>query len=300
MTSKREKRAFVLAGGGSRGALEVGALRALLEAGIQPDLLVGSSVGAVNAVFLSINGFSEASLDKLEDAWREAMRADLLPANMVWLTVRVLFNRLNTHPYQRLREYFIAQGISPDLHFADLQGPPVVLVSADLNTGQPVYYGADPSESVLEGLVASTALPPWMHPVMVDDHFLMDGGAISNLPIEPAILHGATEIFALSLFDPAATKADAYGFGPFWEKLMVTLEARQIYMETRLAEALDIPVFMAELRISPSVALWNFSQTERMFQVGYEQTNSALEKWEPPKRRVAFWAVNALRRIARG
>ncbi len=52
---KRKKLAFVLSGGGARGALQVGALRALLEAGIKPDMLVGTSIGAANAALFALN-----------------------------------------------------------------------------------------------------------------------------------------------------------------------------------------------------------------------------------------------------
>ncbi len=286
---RTRKRAFVLAGGGARGALQIGALRALLEADICPDFLVGTSVGAVNAAFLSIYGFNASALDKLEAAWRVASKADLLPANVTWLTVRVLFNRLNTHPYQRLREYFVAQGLSPDLRFADLPGPPSILVSADLNSAQPVYFGAHPQDSVLDGVVASTALPPWVHPVNDDGRFLMDGGAVSNLPIEPAILHGATEIIALNLDAPAAVTPEDYGFGPFWAKLMTTIGARQIYMERRLAQALGIPLYQVDLAPDHPLPLWDFSQTERMFLWGYEQMQAALSDWQLSDEKPGLW-----------
>ncbi len=291
---KKRKRAFVLSGGGARGALQVGALRALLEAGIQPDLLVGSSVGAINAVFLALHGFNAEGLDNLEASWRDAAKADLLPANTTWLTVRVLFNRLRTHPYNRMREFFIAQGISPDLRFADLPGPPVVLVSADLNAYQPVYYGPHPEQSVLEGVTASTALPPWIHPLESDGHFLMDGGVVSNLPIEPAILHGATEIIALGLSNPAAIDVDAYGFAPFWAKLLTTVEERQIYMERIFAEARGVPLQLIDLRTNPPVPIWDFSHTEAMFAEGYAQTRAALQNKAP---KPTLW--HRLRRLAR-
>src|SRR3970282_1559461 len=89
----KRKLAFVLGGGGARGALQVGALRAVLEAGYQPDLLVGTSIGAVNASYLAINGFNQESLVGLARAWHDAAHADLLPANYLWLTVRSLFRR---------------------------------------------------------------------------------------------------------------------------------------------------------------------------------------------------------------
>jgi len=82
--------AFVMSGGGARGALEAGALRALLEAGIRPDMLVGTSIGAVNAACLALNGLDGTGLAGLETAWRDAAAADLLPANYLWQTLRAL------------------------------------------------------------------------------------------------------------------------------------------------------------------------------------------------------------------
>ena len=272
----RRSLAFVLAGGGARGALQVGALRALLEAGIRPDLVIGTSVGAINAVFLGLHGFTPEALDLLEAAWFAAAKAELLPPNPAWITMRVVFNRMHFRPDHRLRDFFISQGLTPDLHFGDLPGPLMILVSADLNRAQPVFYGADPQQSVLDGILASTALPPWVHPLEVEDRFLMDGGSISNLPIEPAILHGATEIIALDLPTRGEIDHEAHGFGPFWTKLLTTIGDRQIYLEMELARVKDIPVHLVELTARPPVPIWDFSQTQILLETGYQQMKSAL------------------------
>lgn len=269
--------AFVLAGGGARGALQVGALRALLEAGIRPDLVVGTSAGAINVVFLGLHGFTPESLDLLEATWFAAAKTELLSPNPAWITMRVVFNRIRFRPDYRLRDFFMAQGLTPDIHFGDLPGPSMILVSADLNRSQPVYYGADPQQSVLDGVLASTALPPWVHPLEIEDRFLMDGGAISNLPIEPAILHGATEIIALDLPSRGEIVQEAHGFGPFWTKLLTTIGDRQIYLEMELARAKGIPVHLVELMARPPVPIWDFSQTQILLETGYQQMKSALE-----------------------
>ena len=272
----RRSLAFVLAGGGARGALQVGALRALLEAGIRPDLVIGTSVGAINAVFLGLHGFTPEALDLLKAAWFAAAKAELLPPNPAWITMRVVFNRMHFRPDHRLRDFFISQGLTPDLHFGDLPGPLMILVSADLNRAQPVFYGADPQQSVLDGILASTALPPWVHPLEVEDRFLMDGGSISNLPIEPAILHGAAEIIALDLPTRGEIDQEAHGFGPFWTKLLTTIGDRQIYLEMKLARVKDIPVHLVELTARPPVPIWDFSQTQILLETGYQQMKSAL------------------------
>jgi NTE family protein len=271
MTARKQTLAFALGGGGARGALQAGALRALLEAGIQPDLLVGTSIGAVNAVFLAMHGFSPQALDQLDAAWYAAAKADLFPTSTTWLTLRVFFNRIRAGRYQRLREFFIAQGIAPDLRFADLLHFRVVLVSADLNSHQPVYYGSDPKESVLSALLASAALPPWVHPIESDGRFLMDGGAVSNLPVEPAIVHGATEVIAVGLSNLDEIDPSAHGFGPFWTKYLNTVEARQISLELQLARAKNIPVHMVNFKTDTPLPPWDFSRTHFLLEDGYRQ-----------------------------
>lgn len=271
------KLAFVFGGGGARGALQAGALRALLEAGIRPDLLVGTSIGAVNAVFLAMRGFTSQALDQLNAAWFAAAKADLFPANATWLTLRVFYNRIHARPYQRLKEFFISQGITPDLRFADLPYFPVIAVSTDLNHHQPVYYGSDPKQFVLDGLLASTALPPWIHPLETNGRFLMDGGAVSNLPIAPAIAHSATEVIALELSDPDEIDPRAHGFGPFITKYLAIVEARQISLELELARAKNVPVHMVYFKTDSPVPPWDFSRTSSLLEDGYRQMRLALE-----------------------
>lgn len=279
--SQSAKIAFVLAGGGARGALQVGAMRALLEAGIHPDLMVGSSIGAVNAAFIGLHGFSDEALQALESAWIAAAGADLLPPNPVWITMRVLLNRVRMRPYHRVKDFLISQGLTPEMHFCDLQGPKPILVSSELNSGQPVCYGDDPQDSVLEGVLASAALPPWIHPIETEDRFLMDGGALSNLAIEPAMLHGATEIYALNLPYRGDIDKKAHGFGPFWSKLLSSVMDRQVYLELQLAREKGIPVRFVELSIEPPIPVWDFSQPRRQIDAGYQQMKTFLDAEAP-------------------
>jgi len=281
-------RTFVLGGGGARGALQVGALRALLEAGFQPDLLVGTSVGAINATYLAMRGATLASLGGLIQAWHDAVAADLLPANYLWLTLRVMFNRVGWRPHHRMRDFFVAHGFSPDLRFGDIRGIRLILVAADLNNGRAILYGVDPQQSVLEGLLASTALPPWVHPIEADGHFLMDGGVVSTLPIEPALVQGAREIIALDLADPRQIPlAEAHGFGPFLGRLMNTIEQRQRDMEMALAAARGVPVWHIALQGEQPVAIWDFSHTSELIEQGCVITRREMAHWS--LRRQSKW-----------
>ncbi len=283
----RKPLAFVLSGGGARGALQVGAIRALLEAGFRPDLLVGTSIGAANATYLAVRGLNLEAIDGLVEAWHAATEADLLPANYLWLTLRVLFNRGGRQPADRIRDFLIAQGLPPDLRFGDIEGVRLILVAADLNAGRPMLYGLEPRQSVLEGLLASTALPPWSYPLEKDGRFLMDGGVVSNLPVEPALTLGARAIIALDLSDPRVIPTGGHSFGPFLGKLMRTIEKRQTDLELALAAAHGVPVHHLILRSDEPIPVWDFQHTDELIARGYEIARREIARWPPE--RPAWW-----------
>ena len=272
-----KKLAFALSGGGSRGALQVGAMYALLEYGLQPDLLIGVSVGAANATFLALNGFSRDSLDRLAAIWRDAVSSELLPANYVWLTVRAMFGRSSRDPSRHLRDFLIANGITPELCFGEIKQPQLILVSSDLNTAKPVLHGVLPEDKVLDALLLSTALPPWFMPVSKQGRYLMDGAVVSHLPVEPALKIGATEIVGLDLSASLEMLDAGDGVRGFFNRLIRSVERRQIDLELELAEARGIPVLYIGLQLESSIQIWDFHHTEDLIAKGYDITMRVIE-----------------------
>ncbi len=270
--------AFVLGGGGARGALQAGALRALLESGRQPDLLVGCSAGAINAAFLALHGFSLQALDQLDAAWGRTAKIDLLPSNYIWVTLRSMLRAARPTPADRIREFFMANGFTPELRFSDLKGPRVLIVSADLNTGTPVLHGENPDDGVLDALLMSTALPPWAMPVKNQDRYLMDGSIVSALPIEPALKAGATDVVALDLTDPRDPFGQANGFGVFLNKLAYAVEQRQVDLELELARARGVPLLYIQLVATRQVPIWDFRHTAQLIVEGYQTAKRLLEQ----------------------
>jgi NTE family protein len=276
--------AFVLGGGGGRGALQAGALRALLEAGYMPSMLVGTSAGAVNAAYLAIMGIDLKGIAALEQAWREAARLNMYPSNYLWLSVRAVFNRPTPVVYQRVTDFFVSHGVTRELRFKDIHGARVYLVAADLNNGHPRIFGQDLQDSVLEGLLASTALPPWVTPIHRPGQLLIDGGALSNLPVEPALSLGATEIIALDIRDFRDVPAEMQGFGSFLSRLIGTVENRQVEMELALAAARRVRVRHIHLKWKDPVPVWDFSRTADLIQHGYAVMKAEIEVWQSEKR----------------
>jgi len=272
-----KKLAFALSGGGSRGALQVGAMYALLEYGIQPDLVIGVSIGAANATYLALNGFSKESLDELVSVWHHASTTDLLPANYIWLTVRAMFGRSSRDPSRHLKDFLIANGVNPDIRFKDIKKPQLILVSSDLNTGRPILHGEQPDDKVLDALLLSTALPPWFMPVQKQDRYLMDGAVVSHLPVEPALNIGATEIVALDLTDSREMLGVGDGVRGFIDRLIHSVEKRQIDLELKLAEARGVPLLYLGLTGEPPVQIWDFQHTDDLIAKGYEITRRVIE-----------------------
>lgn len=274
--------AFVLSGGGSRGALQLGALYALHEAGLRPDLLIGTSIGALNAAFLAVHGFTRDSLDRLKATWLHASGMDLLPSNYFRLAVRAVLGRSTHAAADRIRDFFIEQGFGPELRFSDVGPLRLYIVSSDLNSGQPVIHGDSPEEKVLDGLLLSTALPPWVMPVRKQGRYLMDGGVVSNLPVEPALRMGARQIAALDLVDTREMFEGNRGVVTFLDRLSMSVEKRQSDLELELAAARGIPTFYVDLVGEVPIQQWDFQHTEALIERGYETTRRAMEEEPVP------------------
>lgn len=284
----KKKLAFVLSGGGARGALQVGAMRALLEAGYKPEILVGTSIGAANSVILGLYGVSYAGLNKLEQIYRQSAELDVLPNDYLRLMLRALFRRPASEPSQRIRNMFISNGITESLKFEDLKEAQILVVATDINHYKSVVYGLDLQDHVLEGVIASTAIPPWVVPIEIGDQLLLDGGFISNLPIEPALLVQPGEIIALDVQEFRDIPADENGFGPMFNKLVNTIQKRQFDLELEIAQTAGVPVRYIHLYAEKPVAVYRFDLWEELIQRGYEQTRREIEKWaQEPKR--SWW-----------
>jgi NTE family protein len=272
-----KKLAFVLSGGGARGAFQVGALYALLEHWLKPELLIGTSIGAANASYIALNGFSKDTLDRLSGVWRQANANGLMPANYVWLTVRAMVGRSSTDPSRHLRDFLISQGLTPELAFSDVRQVQLVIISTDLNTGKPILHGETPDDKVLDALLLSTALPPWFMPVRKQERYVMDGGIVSNLPIEPALRLGATHIVALDVMDPREILGAGNGVRHFIDRVIFSVEQRQLDLEMQLAEARGVPLLHIALTGESPVPLWDFQRSADLVSQGYMIARQVIE-----------------------
>ena len=184
--------ALVLSGGGSLGAIQVGALRAMWEAGVRPDVVIGCSVGALNAAYVAVDPSLER-VAALEALWLGLERGDVFPASRRSIAGHLV--RRDTHLYEPdgLRDLVTRLVPARDLGQLAL---PVHVVTTDLFSGQPVWWTeGDP----LEVLVASASLPGLLPPVSLGGSLHVDGGVTCPVPVQRAIEIGAERIWLMDV-----------------------------------------------------------------------------------------------------
>ena len=290
--------AFVLSGGGNRGAAQAGALLGLIERGIYPQLIIGTSVGALNGAACAADPTS-AGTQRIIDVWHRVRRADIFPGNSFTVGWRVLTRRGSMHP-QRNFQRFVKTMFSADVHcFADLRIPCIVTATA-LGSGKLRLFGTDPHESLLDALLASTAIPPFFPPYHYGDEWFVDGAVVSNLPLVQALERGAREIYALEIVDNLSA-VSAYTLGQTLSYSLRAMLRQQREMEHKLAMLVQqgITVHTIRLTVDDRLAYDDFSTTATLIETGYQTTINYLDALPaprtPPYRRVALVLSNLLR-----
>lgn len=182
--------AFVLAGGGNRGAAQVGMLRALVQRDIRPDVVFGSSVGAVNAAGFVADP-TERGVERMATIWRGITSEDVFPHGRVPAPWRFLQQRESVHPNDGLRR-IVELGAGID-RFEDAVIP-LQVVATSLADGKARWFS---SGSVTDAVLASSALPSLLPPVRIDGEVFIDGGVVDNVPIMRAIEQGCSRVFVL-------------------------------------------------------------------------------------------------------
>ena len=170
--------AFVFSGGSSLGALHAGMLRAVLEAGIQPDFLVGTSAGALNAGFIA-KGFTAERVEELAGIWSALRTRDVFPGLGVWSSLRCAAGLGTLASPSGLKR--IIDRHLPATH-AELAIPTAVIAS-DLATGSAVAFREG---DLRTHVLASASIPGVFPPVTAEGRTFIDGGVSSHVPLLPA------------------------------------------------------------------------------------------------------------------
>jgi NTE family protein len=261
---------FVLGGGGSLGASQVGMLQALAEQRVAADLIVGSSVGALNGAVAALD--PAGAVERLAQAWAHMTRDTVFPGGPVAQAWTLRRTRTHLFPSAGLVAT-IANVLGADTFFADL-ALPFGAVTTDLATAAPHVITAGP---LLPALLASAAIPAIYAPVDYDGRRLCDGGVAANVPMRQALAMGARSLVVLDAAFPGhlppvpQTAADAVFYTVF-----VTMRTQAV-LDAPIAAA-DVPVLYlpgpSVRRISPL----DFTHTDSLIKEAYSAARLFLEE----------------------
>jgi NTE family protein len=195
----RQITAFVLSGGGNQGVTQVGMLQALIERDIVPDVVIGTSAGALNGAAVSYAP-NLTGIDRLGAAWSALTTDDVFPGGRISRAWKVV--RRGTHLFTNEGLSKVINEATPARSFDDLTIP-LRVVAADLDSGDEVVFARGPLEPAL---LASAALPGVFPIVHHDGRRLVDGGVVDSVPLWHALSGPIDRIFVLNVSHGAADR----------------------------------------------------------------------------------------------
>lgn len=184
--------AFVLGGGGVLGAVEVGMLRALFRAGIRPDLVIGTSIGAVNGALVASEP-AEPVTERLVRLWASPEASDVY-GDSVARQLRRFAARTHLHSPRPLRR-LLERELGEQARFEDLKVP-FRCCAASIERAAEHWFDRGP---LVDAVLASASVPGLLPPAEIGGEHFVDGGIVNSIPIGEAVSAGAKQIFVLQV-----------------------------------------------------------------------------------------------------
>lgn len=271
--SDLRKTAFVLSGGASLGAVQAGMLRALYERGVAPDLIVGTSVGALNGAYIASRAATPDTADELADVWRSVGRWTVFPLNPVTGFFGFFGARDHLVSDRGLRK-LVAENL--ELGLIEDSPTPLHVITTDLLSGRELRLSRG---DALQAVIASAAIPGVFPAVELDGRLLIDGGVANNTPIVDAIELGAERIYVL----PTGNACDLPD--PPRGAVAMLLHAMSLLIMRRLLVEVEMLRDRAELIVLPppcplTIAPIDFSHADELIRRGYEDARDYLDAVE--------------------
>ncbi|MBK7625954.1 MAG: patatin-like phospholipase family protein [Bacteroidales bacterium] len=251
MTEKKYKVGLVLSGGGARGFAHLGVIQALHEAGIYPDVVSGTSAGALAGV-LYADGFSPEEILKLMntgsrlDFMRPAMpREGLLQINGI---IKILKTNLKAASFDQLKI-------------------PLYVAATDLNNGKSVYFSKG---DLLDPVIASASIPVLFQPVKIKNISYVDGGVLDNLPVYP--IQNKCKVIIGSFVNPVGYVEKLSGLINIAERTFMLNMSKEIIEKAKRFNLLIAP---KELR---NYKILDPEKATDLFELGYKATKAKLKE----------------------
>ncbi|MGD0880874.1 MAG: patatin-like phospholipase family protein [Acidimicrobiales bacterium] len=266
-----EMTALVLAGGSTRGAIQIGMLQVLAEHGFVPDRIYGSSVGAINGVGFAADPTREG-VEQMTRVWLRLRREDIYPQGRLhgpWLYLQqrdAVFSNSGLRavieegiPFERLEDAVV----------------PVEVVATSLANGGERWFTYGPA---VDAVLASAAMPAIFPPVEIDGERYIDGGVVDNVPLQRAIDAGATRIVVLlcspPVFEPPVSRRPVEGMV---NALFISIHARFVRDMSHLPDGVEVI-----LCAGPEGATRDFddfSTTEHLIALGRAEASEVVRRY---------------------
>lgn len=271
--------AIVMSGAANFGAMQAGALEILLKNGVKPAMLVGSSAGALNAIYLAADP-SMARAIQLQEMWRAAGPEQVgVPKAFIALR-RIVQGKdglIDSTRLARFLKQHLPEGIDTFADLQQVQGIKTYVTAVEIDAGAMRVFGDDPTDRLIDAAMASSAVPPYFPPWEVDEQRYLDGGIFAKLPLCVAIERGATEIIALDVTYPMGSAVNAQGvLGVSGYSLSLMIQAQTTY-ELAWARMTGIPIRVILLEAPSEVPFWDYTRAEFLIARGRELAAAELE-----------------------
>jgi NTE family protein len=274
---RRRKTAFVFSGGGNLGAVQVGMVKALFDEGIEPDLIVGCSVGAINGAALAAEP-GRLGLKRLERLWGRMAdgKPDLMPRSFLPLAVQMARKGESLHDRSVLATLLDEELLSDT--FDDLTVP-FACVATDLDTSDEHWFDSGP---LIPALLASAALPAVYPPMEIGDRRYIDGGVVREAPVERAVEMGATEVYFFHVGHLEGRRFEANR--PFDAAIHAYWALRYRRMLDDLAAVEDrCELIRLPAGVRPRLRFDDFSKGRLLMEAAYESSLQFLQTGTAPE-----------------
>ena len=265
---------FVLGGGASFGAVQVGMLQALAEAGLRPDLVVGTSVGSVNGALLAEDPGGAAN--RLSHLWLQISREDVFPGRAVQRVRTWHQHRTYLVPSDGL-EAVLARVLSAE-RFEELSLP-FAATATELVSGRVVHIESGP---LRPAVLASAAIPGFYPPVRIDGRELVDGGVVSNVPVDHALRMGARSIVVLDCGVFGMRLEPPRSLGETIAQVAAIIMRQQVVRDVPEV-ARQVPVLYLPGPFPLTSSPLDFTSSARLMEEAYEKSRAFLEQVNPSR-----------------
>jgi NTE family protein len=263
--------AFVLAGGGSRGAVQVGMLDELIRRGIRADRVFGASVGAINGGAYAGNPTLEG-VERMKAVWRDVKGSDIFPRGTFDGPWAFFQKRAAVHANTGLRR-IIESGL--DYEYLEDATVPIEIVTTSLTDGRERWLTRG---GAVDAILASSAIPSIFPPVTIDGDVLVDGGVVNNVPISRALAAGCDRIYVLLCgplhYHPPPPKRPAEAA---LTAFFVAVHAR--FVRELAALPADVEVIVFSGGGEPAGQYRDFSATAALIEDGRAEVADVLDRY---------------------